>query len=745
MASGLLEGLNPQQREAVTAGLGPVIIYAGPGSGKTRVLTYRLAYLVKEMGVYPGAVMAVTFTNKAATEMRTRAETLLGSRLKGIQIGTFHAICARILRREAENTPYRTDYLIYDTDDQLSVVTQAMVELNIDTKRYNPRRVLGAISNAKNELITPSQFKAPDYFHEIVARVYPAYQEILVANNAVDFDDLLMETVLLLRDNPEVAEKYGRFYEHILVDEFQDTNMAQYKLVQLFGRPQDNIFVVGDEDQGIYAFRGADYRNVRQFRQDYPDAKMIILAQNYRSTQIVLDAARAVIDKNPHRQPKDLFTDRKGGAKIYLYEAYNEEEEGDYVAEQVEFVKQRDNLNYKDFVVMYRTKAQSRALEDKFMKRKVPYKLIGDVGFYKRREVRDLLAYLRVIHNPDDSVSFNRIVNVPKRGIGKKSLVDFQAWVGQKHMTYSEALTALVDGETVPITSRSLKSLVEFAQQVHDWQELAATGDLVALFDDIIVSTSYHMHLRDTSDSNDEFTEREENIQEFRGQLEKTSSEELSLSEFLTEIALVADVDTLDAEADAVTLLTLHSAKGLEFPVVFMTGLEDGLLPHLRSMDDPEGMAEERRLMYVGLTRAKDQVYLTYAFRRFLYGSSETNLPSRFLADIPADLTDGIYSSGNANLRDSISYQRETTWDQTGSNAARSKIIPFPSSAAAPKARPEPKLQYRSGMRVRHAKFGEGVVIESQRSGDDEEVTVAFAAHGIKRLAASFARLTVVE
>ncbi len=740
MAGGLLDGLNPQQREAVTAGAGPVIIYAGPGSGKTRVLTHRVAYLVKEMGVYPGAIMAVTFTNKAASEMRARAEALLGGRLKGLQIGTFHAICARILRRESENTPYRSDYLIYDTDDQVSVITQAMSELNIDTKRYNPRRVLGAISNAKNELITPEQFKAADYFHEIVARVYPAYQEILVANNAMDFDDLLMQTVLLLRENAEVAEKYGRFYEHVLVDEFQDTNMAQYKLVQMFGRPQNNIFVVGDEDQGIYAFRGADYRNVMQFRHDYPDAKMIILAQNYRSTQIVLDAARAVIDKNPHRQRKDLFTERKGGAKVYLYEAYNETEEGEYVAQKVELLRHRDQLNYRDFAVMYRTNAQSRAMEEAFIRENVPYKLVGGVGFYKRREIRDLLAYLRIINNPDDSVSFNRIINVPKRGIGKKSLATFQMWASQERLSYGQALNALADGEASPLSGRALTGLVEFARQVREWQKIAEGGDLVALHDRIMADTRYRMYLHEISDTPDQFTEREENLAELRGRLEKANEDDLSLGDFLTETALVADVDTLDIDADAVTLLTLHSAKGLEFPVVFLVGLEDGLLPHLRSLDDPEGMAEERRLMYVGLTRAKDQVHLTYAFRRFLYGGSETNLPSRFLADIPAELTEGIYSSGNASLRDTISYQRETTWDQTG---ARPKIIQFPSGNAAPK--PQSNLQFKSGMKVHHAKFGDGTVIESQASGSDEEVTVAFKIHGIKRLAASFARLTVVE
>ena len=698
------------------------------------------------MGVYPGAIMAVTFTNKAASEMRTRAESLLSGGLKGIQIGTFHAICARILRREHEHLPYRSDYLIYDTDDQVTVVGQAMNELNIDTKRFNARRVLGGISNAKNELITPGEFRALDYFNEIVGRVYPAYQEILVANNAMDFDDLLMQTVLLLRDNDEVREKYGRFYEHILVDEFQDTNIAQYKLVELFGQPQQNIFVVGDEDQGIYAFRGADYRNVMNFRRDYPDARMILLEQNYRSTQIVLDAARAVIDKNPHRQQKQLFTERDGGAKIYLYEAYNEGEEGEYVAQQVEFLRHRDQRLYRDFAVMYRTNAQSRALEEAFIRENVPYKLVGGVSFYKRREIRDLLAYLRVINNPDDTVSFNRIINVPKRSIGKKSLATFQAWASQERMSYGEALTALLDGVSAPLTSRALNQFVEFAQMVREWQKMAETGDLVALFDNIMMRTRYRLHLHIISDRPEQVTEREENLQEMRGRLESAMSEDVALDDFLAETALVADVDTLDADADAVTLLTLHAAKGLEYPVVFMAGLEDGLLPHLRSMDDPEGMAEERRLMYVGLTRAEDEVYLTYAFRRYLFGSSEANLPSRFLADIPAELTDGVTSNSSGHDRDRYNYERETTWDwdQPGISrptSQRSKIITFPSQAE-PAA---PTLQYKSGMRVQHAKFGEGTVIESQPVRDDEEVTVAFIRHGIKRLAASFAKLTVLD
>ncbi len=740
MTVDLLEGLNEQQQEAVTAQGGPVIVYAGPGSGKTRVLTHRLAYLVSQMGVYPGAIMAVTFTNKAASEMRARAENLMDGKLRGLQIGTFHAICARLLRREAEHTPYRHDYLIYDTDDQLSVVGQALKALEIDSKRYAPRRILNAISNAKNELITPLMYPSGDYFSEIVRRVYTAYQDILVANNAMDFDDLLMQTVVLMSDNAEVCEKYQHFYEHILVDEFQDTNIAQYKLVQILGKPQDNIFVVGDEDQGIYAFRGADYRNVMQFRQDYPQAKMIILAQNYRSTQNVLDVARSVIEKNTHRQQKDLFTDRQGGAKVYLYEAYNESEEGDWVAQQVESLRHHERMHYRDFAVMYRTNAQSRALEEAFIRENIPYRLVGGVGFYKRREVRDLLAYLRLINNPDDSVSFNRIINVPKRGLGAKSVATFQAWTVHDHLTYGMALTALADGESSPLSGRAATGFVEFSQLMAGWRKIAEAGHLVTLFDQIMADTKYRFYLQEISDTKEQAVERDENLRELRGQLEIREGMEMTLGEFLEETALVADVDTLQVDADAVTLLTLHSAKGLEFPIVFITGVEDGILPHTRSLDDAEGMAEERRLMYVGITRAKDQVYLTYAFRRFLFGNSDANIPSRFLEDIPTNLLDGTVSAQNRYQREtSISYERETTWDQSGFSKPKSKILPFKSEPAK-----QPDLQYKTGMQVLHGKFGEGTVIESKKSGSDEEVTVSFKMYGIKRLAASFAKLTIV-
>ncbi len=750
----LVSGLNPQQREAVTAGEGPVLVLAGPGSGKTRVLTHRIAYLIRERDIYPYHIMAVTFTNKAAAEMRMRLENLLGGRPDGLQIGTFHAICARLLRREADHLPYRDDFAIYDTDDQQSLIKQSLNEANIDSKKYSPGRILNAISAQKNELITPEAYVGRDYFGEIVGRIYERYQALLLANNALDFDDLLMQTVLLLRNNDGVRERWQQRLQHILVDEFQDTNTAQYQLVQILALPQNNVFVVGDEDQGIYAFRGADYRNVLQFRKDYPDAHVILLEQNYRSTQIVLDAARAVIDKNKHRTPKALFTDRQGGPLVTIFEAYTEADEGQYIVGKVTELR-RQGYNYRDISVMYRTNAQSRALEEAFIGKRVPYKLIGGVGFYKRREVRDLLAYMRLVNNPDDSVSFNRVVNVPARGIGKTSLEAFQQWAVGKGGT-AQALEALARGEPSPITGRASKSLAAFGQMIDDWRVTLMKGDLIALFDAISSDVSYHLYIHEISDTDEQVAERLENLAELRALVLK--NRELSLVDFLNETSLVSDVDSLDEHVDAVTLLTLHAAKGLEYNIVFIAGLEDGLLPHTRTFDDPDQMAEERRLFYVGLTRAKDHVYLTYAFRRMLYGDSLLGQPSRFIGDIPGALTEGV-SAQVSNQRDRMSFQRQTSWESdtnwepkgTPTRSANPKIIPFnggsgarPASKSAARP-PAPALKYHSGQKVRHAKFGEGTVIESKQSGNDEDVTVAFSGGiGIKTLAASFAHLTIL-
>lgn len=740
----LLEGLNPQQAEAVTAGEGPVLVLAGPGSGKTRVLTNRIAYLVREKHVPPYDIMAVTFTNKAASEMRTRVERVIDGRLDGLQIGTFHSICSRLLRREADATPYNRDYAIYDTDDQQSAIKRVLNDLDIDSKKYSPGRLLNKISAWKNELVTPYDIVSHDYFEEIAGRVYRGYQNILVANNAMDFDDLLMQSVILLEDHAEVRTRWQNRLQHILVDEFQDTNIAQYKLVRLLGEPQNNIFVVGDEDQGIYAFRGADYRNVLLFRRDYPNAHVILLEQNYRSTQNVLDAARAVIDKNTNRTPKRLRTDRQGGARVTIFEAYSEKDEAEYVAQRLRDLQRREGYEYKDLAVMYRTNAQSRALEEALIHANVPYRLVGGVGFYRRREIRDLLAYLRLVGNPNDIFSFDRVINVPGRGIGTKSIETFRDWVAQRGDTAWDALQALARGEASPLTGRAAKSMGQFGQMLLDWRALLEQNDLLVLFDEIVARTGYNLYVHEISDTAEQVADRLENIDSLRSKVAENRDQ--LLSDYLADEALVSDVDSLTEDEDKATLLTLHAAKGLEFPVVFITGMEEGLLPHSRSFDDPDGMQEERRLLYVGLTRAKDQVYLTYAFRRMLYGDSIPGVPSRFLADIPENLTEGV-SASMGDLRSRTAYQRQTSWSSESSSRSypsssggRSKIIPF---TTEPKAAPQTK--YKTGMRVKHAKFGEGIVIESAIYGGDEEVTVAFAGVGMKKLAASFANLTIVN
>jgi len=727
----LTQNMNPEQSAAITAGDGPVLVLAGPGSGKTSVLTRRIAYLISEMQVPHHRIMAVTFTNKAAGEMRERVEKLLGDRLRGLQIGTFHATCARFLRMEAESAGYKQDYVIYDSDDQQSVIKQVMATLHLDPKKFNPRAVLGQISKAKNEMILPHEYPAMDYFSEVTKRIYEAYQKALHQSNAMDFDDLLLNMVLLMKDNQVVREKYQHRFHYVLVDEFQDTNSVQYQLVKLFSEPQHNVFVVGDEDQAIYAFRGADYRNVLRFRQSYPELAVVLLEQNYRSTQNVLDVARAVIDNNHNRTPKALHTDKGHGDKVMLFEAYDERYEAQYIIEQIHDMRLDGGYDFKDFAVMYRTNAQSRAIEQAFINDSIPYTLVGGVGFYKRREVRDMLSYLRVIQNPDDRVSFERVINVPKRGIGKKSIQDFHDWTVRDNITYTEALNKLLDGEPTALSSATKKKITSFAEQLKVWQDIADTGNLLNLFDNITAQIGYHLYLDEISKSPEEATDRSDNVRELRGLLQHATEFEQPLHEFLAEQSLVSDVDSLKEDTDAVTLLTLHAAKGLEYPIVFITGLETGVLPHFRSFEEPEGIEEERRLFYVGVTRAKERLLLSYAFTRALYGGfGEKTSPSEFLGDIPIDLLDGSPTT-LLGLRKSQSYEAQTTWTRSPSgkesrlerdlktntvsksepkptSKLRSKIVQFPGSKQEPE---KPESPFKFGVRVYHPKFGEGKVM----------------------------------
>ncbi|MFQ6101979.1 MAG: ATP-dependent helicase [Anaerolineae bacterium] len=696
----LLKGLNPQQQKAVTVSDGPVLVLAGPGSGKTRVLTHRVAWLVRELDIAPWRVMAVTFTNKAAREMRERLEELLGpSSARSLTLGTFHATCARVLRREAEAAGIPRDYAIFDADDQLRLVKQAIRDLNLDDKRYRPQAVHGAISRAKNELIPPQAYYTGSYYGEVVKRVYERYQALLAANNGLDFDDLLMVTVRLFDRNPDVLAKYQERYRHILVDEFQDTNQAQYTLLKQLSERHHNLFCVADEDQSIYAWRGADYRNIRRLRDDHPDLVTIVLEQNYRSTQTILDAARAVIRHNPDRTDKSLFTRRGCGPAVVVHEAYDQDDEAQFVVDTIAQLAAQEGVRPGDCAVMYRTNAQSRALEDAFIRAGLPYRLVGATRFYARREIKDLVAFLRLIHNPTEGVSMARVINVPPRGIGRKTVAVLEEAARERGVSIYEVLK-----ESPKLGARAQRALAAFVEMLEGWTATWGQMTVAQLIDRVLQDTGYGDYLRDGTEEGED---RWANVLELRNVAAEYN--DLTLTDFLADVALVSDVDNLSDEVDAPTLLTLHSAKGLEFPVVFITGLEEGMLPHSRSFDDPEQMAEERRLMYVGLTRAEDRLYLTYAFVRTRRGDNEPSVPSRFLDDIPLELVSG-------------------SWRQRGREAMGSR-----------------ESQFRAGQRVRHATFGEGLVVESRADGDDEIVTVIFEEAGMKRLMASLAPLERLE
>ncbi|HUS83702.1 MAG TPA: UvrD-helicase domain-containing protein [Anaerolineales bacterium] len=722
----LSENLNPSQNEAVTALLGPVLVLAGPGSGKTRVLTRRVAHLITVMGVAPGSIVAVTFTNKAAREMSKRVQELLIHDTKAgdgqPNLGTFHALCARIIRQEADYLPVTRDYVIYDDADQRSLVRDVIKDLRQDPKQTQPGRVLSAISKAKNELIELEDYRSDTYGHEIVRLVYERYQQALLANNALDFDDLLFWVFRLLRDHDDLRSAYRRRFQHLLVDEFQDTNIAQYSLLRLLAGENPDLFVVGDPDQSIYRWRGADYRNVHRFQEDYPKARTILLEQNYRSTQTILDVATAVIDPNPGRQRKLLYTDRGPGTPVVLHESYNENDEADLAVEIISTLTFAGDADPKDCAVMYRTNAQSRALEEAFLRAGLAYRIVGAQRFYGRREIKDLIAYLRLIHNPADGVSLLRTLNTPPRGIGEKTVEILLESSRQRGIDPAEILFDLArekDSALLNIFNpRARRALVSFAEPWLRWIEMKENNDLVALIDLILEEINYQAYI---DDGTEEGEARWENIQELRRVA--FEFENVDLASFLQSIALISDQDTLSDELNAPTLLTLHAAKGLEFPIVIIIGLDDGVLPHQRSFDDPEAMAEERRLLYVGVTRAKDRLYLLRSFRRRFAGPSTLSEPSRFLHNIPPKLLDGDLIG--AQNWEQISYKKKTTWD------------------LSPKIPLEP--QYQPGMRVQHKVFGEGVVLSTRIDHDDEEVSIEFEEIGTKHLDASMAQLEILK
>ena len=693
-----------------------MLIVAGPGSGKTRVIAHRVAYLITVCGISPYRIVAVTFTNKAAREMKERVYHLMGRTVEGLTLGTFHATCARILRMEAQHIGIDRGFVIYDEGDQVSLLKRSIEQVGLDPKQYPPRAIGTAISSAKARLLAPQEYRsqAGNYFEEVVARVYERYQVLLGESSALDFDDLLMRTVQLFRNQPEVLAKYQSRYLHVMIDEFQDTNLAQYILSKQLAGKYKNICVVGDPDQSIYSWRQANLRHILDFEKDYPDVKIVFLEQNYRSTQTILKAAEHVIAANQQRKQKKLWTENEVGVPISVVQTYNEQEEAHFAVNEVERLVARGHWKAGDCAIMYRTNAQSRALEEEFVRYGFPYRLVGGTRFYERREVKDVVAYLRLIHNPHDTVSLIRIINVPNRGIGQRTIAELTTWANEKGLSYYDTLKLIAQGEeSTPLSSRSSQALGNFLNML---DELIAKGgelSLVDLLDLVLERTGYKKYTLEGADGE----ERWDNILELRtvaaGYRDLEPRE--SLAAFLEEVALVSDVDELDEKVDAVTLITLHQAKGLEFPVVFIVGMEEGVLPHFRSLPDPEQMEEERRLCYVGITRAKDKVYLVYTLRRSLMGSSAHNPPSRFLKDIPSNLLTSPTAQATEALR------RSTT----------SAVSPLPSKPAL-----------KAGEHVSHDMFGEGIVVSCTASGGDQEVTVAFKGEaGIKKFLLSLAPL----
>ena len=797
MADDILAGLNPAQREAVTTVKGPVLVLAGPGSGKTRVLAHRVAYLLRVAGAHPRSVMAVTFTNKAAGEMRERINRLLGESVpvssgwKGLTIGTFHSICARILRAEAGPAGLNPNYVIYDDGEQLSAIRAALKDLKIDEKMYRPEAMRSAISKAKNELVKPQNFATTTYYEEIARRVYTRYEEILKANGALDFDDLLCRVTWLFKEQPEVLARYQDRYEYLLVDEFQDTNSAQYEMVCMLAARTRNLFAVGDEDQSIYGFRGADYRNVLRFREDFPDAKVVLLEHNYRSTQSILDAANAVIARNLKRTPKHLRTDRGAGAAGDPARGIRRNGRGAVCRQHHPAAcglrrgpaeRRRGHVPHQRAV----------ALAGRYVCRAgVPYRLIGGTRFYQRKEVKDALAYLRLVHNPADNVSLMRVINVPPRAIGDKTISTLAAWSAEQGVSMAGGL-ALVAGDLAspvldghraeggkppqhPFGTAANKALLAFYRLLKGWLAIKDGLTVSQLLEKITEQAGYAAWLRDGTEEGED---RWENLQELSSVATHYDDfpPELRLTAFLEEVALVSDQDELAEQDERVTLLTVHTAKGLEFRVVFLVGLEENIFPHSRSMEDPDQMEEERRLMYVGVTRAKDRLYLLRAFRRMLWGRSEINEPSRFLRDVAASQGSSIGMSpvrGVPSRTEGMMGGRSGGWgyeprdrrrsdddeDTWGGASRRSRPdeksslyggkgggtswMPKPNPAQPPKKaeRPAREPQFKPGDRVDHGLFGTGIVLKSEVTADDEEVTVAFQGKGTKTLLAGFAKL----
>ncbi|MFC4601601.1 DNA helicase PcrA [Cohnella hongkongensis] len=789
-----IDRLNPKQKEAAVATEGPLLIMAGAGSGKTRVLTHRIAYIIARRLAAPWSILAITFTNKAAREMQERVSKLVGPSGRDIWVSTFHSMCVRILRKDIDKIGFGSNFSILDSTDQLSVIRNVMKDNNLDVKRFEPKAVQAAISAAKNELMSPAQYeqRQGDYFESIVAKVYAQYQRRLKANNSLDFDDLLLLTIQLFKDAPEVLDFYQNKFKYIHVDEYQDTNKAQYTLCKMIADKHHNICVVGDSDQSIYRWRGADITNILNFEKDYPEARSILLEQNYRSTSTILDAANAVIKNNLGRKAKNLWTDQDGGEKITVYQGDSEHEEGYFIAGEIR--KNRQNgRRYGDHAILYRTNAQSRVVEEILIKSEIPYQIVGGIKFYDRKEIKDILSYLRLISNPDDDNSLLRIVNVPKRGLGDTTMTKVQEEAARKGVSILRLLNEgdglLGDGlYHLDIQGRAKAALSGFRDLINNLSAMTDYLSVTELTEKVLELSEYRLELQ--RENTLESKARLENIEEFLSvtqEFEKRN-EDKSLLSFLTELALVADIDSMDDSEDgddAVVLMTMHSAKGLEFPIVFIVGMEEGVFPGSRSLMDNEEMEEERRLAYVGITRAEKKLYMTCARMRLLYGRTNSNPPSRFLGEIPNELKEAVAPAGGARPGSYGGYGSRLGGEYGGGSSyggsrsgsgsfgspasgsggrgyppsgfgARPTVSPMtsPSGGGASVVRsqtPSAAKPVADGMaivagdKVQHAKWGIGTVVSVKGTGNDAELQIAFPAPvGVKRLLAAFAPVTKV-
>ena len=742
----IYDTLNEQQKEAVYHTEGPLLILAGAGSGKTRVLTHRIAYLIEEKGVNPWNILAITFTNKAAGEMRERVDRLVGFGSESIWVSTFHSMCVRILRRHIELLGYDNSFTIYDTDDQKTLMKDICKLLQIDTKIYRERSLLAAISQAKNELITPEEYRIQaqgDYSRQRIASVYEEYEKQLRANNALDFDDLLLKAVQLFQTQKDVLEYYQERFRYIMVDEYQDTNTVQFELVRLLAGKYRNLCVVGDDDQSIYKFRGANIRNILDFEQVFPDAKVIKLEQNYRSTENILNAANAVIRHNHGRKEKTLWTDNGEGKKINVRQFDTAFDEAEYIVDDIRKQVEKGESAYHDHAILYRTNAQSRLFEEKFVTANIPYKIVGGVNFYARREIKDLLAYLKTIDNGRDDLAVRRIINVPKRGIGLTSINRVQEYAAGREIGFYEALRAV---DLIPGIGRGASRLESFVALIEHFKTDAEEMTISELMQEIIEETGYIESLQ--QEGEEEAQSRIENIDELLSKISAyeevcdEQDEPATLSGFLEEVALVADIDSLDESSDYVVLMTLHSAKGLEFPHVYLAGMEDGIFPSYLTItsDDPEEVEEERRLCYVGITRAEEELTLTCARRRMIRGETQYNKMSRFLKEIPMNLvsTGAVFEKEKEEPVKTSAYQQAR-------QAFRTKAF---ATAAPAREFGSPKGEgpgYQVGDRVRHVKFGPGTVTAMVKGGRDYEVTVDFDGPGTKKMFAAFAKLQKIE